>query len=337
MKILLYGENWNGTHVDCISKILDEKKINYKIFDFFSILNRKTGNKISDKIYREIFYSQNERLINKLLVDEIDNFKPDVLLISKGINIFPETLCLFNKKSIMVLNWNPDDFFNKKNTSKHLTNSLNLFDYVFSARQHLFEEYKSAGIKNPIYLEWYYIPWLHKMPEKVDLPENKITFIGTFSKRRENLINSIDSSFPIDIWGSGWRFSNVKFKKHISLKEKVLSQSEFPDIISRSLINLNILTLENRDLTNLKLFEITASYGLLLTEFNEVTAQILKEDCIYYNAEDPVLMNEKIEHIFKSKSSNLYNEVRQNGFNRVMQNHHSIADRVNTLIDVINK
>ena len=337
MKILLYGENWNGTHVDCISKILKERKIDYKIFDFFSIINRRTGNKISDKIYREIYYSQNERLVNKLLVDEIDNFKPDVLLISKGINIFPETISLYNKMSIKVLNWNPDDFFNKNNSSKHLLNSLSLYDYVFSARKHLFDEYKLAGIKQPVYLEWYYIPWLHKMPEKVYVPENKITFIGTFSKRRENIINSIYSSFPIDIWGSGWRFSNVRYKKNISLKEKILSQSDFPDVISRSLINLNILTFENRDLTNLKLFEITASYGLLLTEFNEVTEQIFKEDCIYYNAEDPVLMNEKIELIFKDKSRDLYSNVRQNGFNRVMQNHYSIADRVNTLIDVIKK
>lgn len=337
MKILLYGENWSGTHVDCISKVLLKQNIKFKIFDFFKILNRKIGGKITNKIYRKLFYYQNEILINKLLVNEIENFKPDVLLISKGINIFPETIILFKNRSIQVINWNPDDFFNNHNTSKHLLNSLSLYDYVFSARQHLFDEYKSAGIKKPIYLEWYYIPWLHKMSEKLDNVENKITFIGTYSKRRETIINSIDRSFPIEIWGAGWGFSNVRFKKHISLKNKVLSQSDFPNIISRSLINLNILTLENRDLTNLKLFEITASFGLLLTEYNEITNGILKENCFYYNANDHVRMNEKIESIFNKNNNELICEQRQNGFNRIVQNHHSITDRVGTLIDTITK
>ena len=37
MKILLYGENWEGTHVDCISKALDKRLFPYDPpVDFFA-------------------------------------------------------------------------------------------------------------------------------------------------------------------------------------------------------------------------------------------------------------------------------------------------------------
>ncbi len=333
MRILLYGENWEGTHVNCIAEVLKELNINYKIFDFYKILNTQIRFDILNKVVRKLFYSQNEAKINSLLLNEINIFKPDILFISKGINIYPETLKVFRDKSIIIANWNPDDFFNKFNSSKNLLNSLELYDFVFSARKHLFDEYKIKGIKNPIYIEWYYIPWLHNKRHITLNLQEKITFIGTFSKRREEVINSIQVDRPIEIWGSGWQFSSLRYKKNILLKNKVLNQNEFPEIISSSLINLNILTLENRDCTNLKLFEITASNGLLLTEQNDVTQRILGSNSVYYNYNNVLEFNDVIEDIFNPYKFEYYNEIRNNGYFNVVNTNNTINDRV---FDIIN-
>lgn len=334
-KILLYGEYWDGTHVECISRVLNQKNICFKIFDFFKIISPFENPNIFQKAIRKINYKKNENIINLLLCKEIDLFKPTILLISKGVNIYPETLLSFSKKGILITNWNPDDFFNPNNSSIHLLNSLELFDIVFSARKHLFPEYINKGIKNPKYLEWYYIPWLHKSPLINEKPKDVITFIGTYSKRRESIISNIDNQFKIEIWGSGWNTTNLRFKKNIIIHNQILNQNQFPNYISRSKINLNILTKENRDLTNLKLFEITASGGLLLTENNSTTKELLQNNCLYYDHDNIDEFNNTLQMIFDHKNHNYIQDFRLKGTKYIINNNFSINDRVEELLNYL--
>ena len=330
MKILLYGESWEGSHVDIISKVLNKNQISNMIFDFYSYLNFNTGSYFGDKILRRIFYFFNEYRINIFLMSFIHSYEPTDILISKGVNIYPSTLSKIKKLKIKIYNWNPDDFFNKKNSSRHLKKSFEFYDVVFSARKHLFNEYYNKGFTKMIYLEWYYIPWLHKLSNGSKIRRN-ITFIGTKSSRREKIIEAIDDKFLIDVWGSGWNFSKLKAKNNINIKQKVLSQKDFPEIISSSFVNLNILTVENRDYTNLKIFEITASGGLILTEDNVQSREILGESGFYYNEEN---INSILNEIFEMDIDE-YKSRRMLLVNHVLNNSNSIVDRVNELINSI--
>lgn len=335
MKLLLYGENWEGTHVDCISKVLVDRNVDHQIFDFYKLIYPNYKNRILNKIFREINYSRNEKLVNQLFLKKFHEYKPDVVLISKGVNIFPETLFEIKKSSAQILNWNPDDFFNKFNNSRHLLSSLDLYDTVFSARKHLFDEYRDKGIKNPVYLDWYYIPWLHKKISSADLTDEKITFIGTISKRREHIIDAIDERFSIEIYGSGWQYSKLKRKNNITVNQ-VLKQSDFPSIISNSRVNLNIITKENRDETNLKIFEITACNGFLLSDYTETSAEIIKQEseCCFYDFEKKSDLNRQIEKIFGYTKSD-YDKIRDSGFSRITNNHNSIYDKTDFILQYL--
>ena len=335
-RFLLYGEYWEGTHIDCISKILKSQNINCEIFNFYPFIHKQFGNRVFNAIYRRSFYTKNEKTINVELLNKINSYKPDVLLISKGVNIFPETLLTIKNKSIIILNWNPDDFFNKNNSSNHILNSLPIYDYVFSARTHLFDEYRSKGIKNPIYLDWYYIPWLHKKPENILEEKKKITFVGTYSKRREQIIDSIKTIYPIEIWGDQWQFSKLRHKKNIFVKSKSLSQKDFPNVMSQSTLNLNILTLENRDVTNLKTFEIPASYGLMLTEYTPEMKNILGDNCFYYYPNIVNNISDEISKIFSNHTMNKLREIRHESYNSIINGGHDIGKRVDLIIKSIN-
>ncbi len=335
-RILLYGEFWEGTHVDCVSKILNRKEIDNEIFNFYPILNKQFGNRVLNAIYRKSFYKENEIKINKELLIRIEEYKPDVLFISKGVNIFPETLLTIKKKSIIIINWNPDDFFNCYNSSKHIINSLPIYDYVFSARAHLFDEYRAKGIKNPIYLEWYYIHWLHKKPIVNLEIQKKITFVGTYSKRREKILDSIISRYPLEIWGDQWQFSKLKRKKNTIIHNKALTQIQFPEVMSQSLLNLNILTLENRDLTNLKIFEIPASYGIMLTEYTNKINEILNNNCFYFKPDISEDLSNSISKIVTDFNIDDLKYMRQMSHESIINGNNDISHRVSDILQQIN-
>lgn len=337
MRILLYGENWEGTHVDNVARILREKNVDHKIFDFFKMLSYHTPINIANRVLRRLFYKRNERLINKRLIEEINIYQPVVLLISKGVNIFPETLRTFKERSILVVNWNMDDFFNKLNSSQHLLASLGIYDYVFSPRPQMFDAYYAAGIKKIIFSESYYVPWLHKKPDHPGKLERRISFVGSYSKRRERVIEAIDSIYPIEIWGAGWGLSSLRTKKNIDIRNEVMKQADFPEMISKSLVNLNILTIENNDLTNLKVFEITACDGLLLTDYNEYTESILMDGALYYTPFKENELNEKLAYIFDPANMEEVRRIRDKGHAIIMNGHNTINDRVDIVLDVITK
>lgn len=328
MKILLYGENWQGTHVNAISIVLSRMEVDNQIFDFYNYLNFRFKNRLLNRILRKLSLPLNEYLLNKDFLEKLITYRPNVIIISKGVNIYPSTFKKINSLNIKVANWNPDDFFNQKNSSRHLRKSYYLYDIVYSAREHLFNDYLSRGFKKIIYLEWYYIPWLHKFKDVTDL-KRKITFIGTRSNRREKILMSIKENYNIEIWGSGWSNSTLKNKPNIVIRNEILKQRDFTEIISNSLINLNILTVENQDFTNLKIFEITACGGFILTEDNLKSRDLLNNYGFYYNEMN---INLKIEQIFKLNFS-VWNYIRNKTSNFIVDNNNSINDRVYKLLE----
>lgn len=327
MKVLLYGEYWEGTHVDSISIALNSMDIPNVIFNFYEYLNYTTSSTLINKILRRVFYYLNESRINNYFLEVVYKENPTAIIISKGLNIYPKTLKKIKKLGITICNWNPDDFFNKKNSSIHLSRSFKLYDIVFSARKHLFKEYYAHGFNRMIYLDWYYIPWLHK-PQDILKINKKISFIGTRSSRREKIMDSINDSFIIEIWGSGWNFSSLKSKPNVHIKNKFLSQKDFPQIISNSLVNLNILTIENRDVTNLKIFEIVASGGLILTEDNIQSREILGDSAFYYNENN---LNAVLKQIFEMDFDEFISRKKSLA-DKVINSKNSINDRVSELL-----
>lgn len=329
MKILLYGELWEGTHIDSISKVLNKLNHENKAFNFYSYLNYNFKYELINKILRKTLRFSNRIRINRGLLNEINKFSPTVLLISKGIDIYPQTLLKIKEKNILIANWNPDDFFNSKNSNKNIINSLKIYDIVFSSRKHLFDEYRLNGIKNPTYLEWYFLPEYH-MRSKVDVKIiNKITFVGTYSKRRDQIINEIDSNNLIEIWGSGWNKSKVVSKSNVIYHRQILDQNKFSEVMQTSLINLNILTIENRDLTNLKIFEIVASGGILLTEKNKSSMEILGGNCFYFEGIQDI--NNMIS-VIKSLSKKELLEHKEKTYSRIIKGKNSIDDRVKEML-----
>ena len=91
-------------------------------------------------------------------------------------------------------------------------------------------------------------------------------------------------------------------------------------------------------MTNLKLFEITASYGLLLTEQSQTSLEILQKnkDCFYYDYNNLDNLNDTIAYIFKESNKYIINETKLNGYKTITNNSHSVEDRIDMVLSKLN-
>jgi spore maturation protein CgeB len=324
-KIVIYGENWTGTLPQLLHSSLKDRGFQVSLFDYSDIMPGIKNRTFIEKIMRRLFYKIYSELINIRFLKYINDKDPDIIIIVKGLDVKISTLKKIKKKSVKLINWNPDDFFNMKNSSKNLISSIVQYDLIISSRPHLFEKYYKFGANKMIFIDWYYIPDLHfPQNKKKDI---KISFVGSWSKYREEFIAKMGEGFVI--MGSGWEKSAPEFKKKHDVDPKILSQRKMSEVFERSCINLNILTPDNSDLTNLRFFEAPASGGLLLTEKNNASIRYLKnnEECLMYSSVD-----EAREIISKDID---FDKISKAGHMRILKDQHSFSDRVTEFLESI--
>jgi spore maturation protein CgeB len=321
-KILIYGENWAGTLPQLLYSDLKERGVKVDIFDYTDIMPGIKTRHFFQKIMRRIFYQVYGKKINNKFLHIVKSLNPDVIIIAKGLNLNLSTLLDIKKLGIKLVNWNPDDFFNMKNSNDNLINSINAYDLIVSSRPHLFDKYYAYGANKMLFIDWYYVPDLHfsKNFEKTI----KCSFVGSWSKYREEFVDSIGK--PFFIRGGGWEKSSIGFKKRHDVDSKILTQREMSKLFDMSEVNLNILTPDNEDLSNLRFFEVPASGGMLLTERNAHSLKYLKD-------KDECLMYSSVEEIRDLLDGDLnFRAIASLGMQRILNENHSFRDRVDLLL-----
>jgi hypothetical protein len=285
-KFIIYGEFWRGTLPALLSEELTLRNYSVLIFDYTKILPGIRIRNIIGRIKRRLFLRFYELLINRAFLAMAIKEGPCVLVICKGIHLWPKTIRLLSDAGYKLINWNPDDFFNEKNSSGNLIESLKYYDAIVSSRPHLFNEYLYAGIKRCIFIDWYYVPHIHYPRKQIN--KYGITFVGSWSSLREEFISKV--RYQVEVWGGGWENASAEFKLSNKIHMKIVSQDEMSLIFSSSKFNLNLITHENRDLSNLRFFEICASGGLLITERNTSSLSYLKDgiECLMYDSANDV-------------------------------------------------
>ncbi|MHB1620734.1 MAG: CgeB family protein [Sulfuricella sp.] len=324
-KFLIFGEFWQGTLPSLLESELRQRGYDVKIFDFTKIVPGISDRAIINRIKRRIFLAWYERQVNVRFIEYANKEKPDYIIVSKGLNLWPETVISLQQIGAKLINWNPDDFFNAKNTNPNLLGGFKHYDLIVSSRPHLFDEYRERGAKQLLFIDWYYVPELHH-PRHNQFKYNLI-FVGSWSPLREKFISKLQT--PVVIWGGGWERSSGRFKAAYQVNAKIISQGEMSSIFSSSKYNLNLITHENRDLSNLRFFEVCASGGLLITERNESSTSYLidGEDCLMYNTPEDV--NRILANSFDLST------IAQSGYQKITNGKNSFSDRVGQLLEAL--
>lgn len=321
-KIVIYGENWLGTLPKLLNDELVRRGYDVVHFDFTDILPGIKHRSFIQRVQRILLNQFYVNEIQKAFCRIIDHERPDLVIIAKGLHIKQQTLKYIKDNGTLLVNWNPDDFFNMKNSSELLIKSMPYYDLIVSSRDHLFDKYKEYGANQLLFLDWYYVPELHF--DHGLTHDINVSFVGSWSPNREEFISKIDR--PLMIWGGGWEKSQSNFRKKHHVNKVILSQIEMSKVFNRSRFNLNLLTNENSDYTNLRFFEVPASKGLLLTERNQHSIKLLQDgkECLMFESVKDV--NSVLNNSYD------YNSIAKSGYKRIIADSHSFSDRVQTLL-----
>ena len=217
MKILIYGENyWYGI-APPLKSVFETLGHVVDLFDWTSFLYRSKEVNLKNRIFDKLFKQKVMKAINKYFIKQIENIKYDFILVLQGVALLPETVLFAKKYCKNIANWNIDDFFNSKTKIfKYNLNSFNKYDCIFSVRKHLFARYLQQGAKRVEHLLWFYYPEKQYRvtvpPEEVDKWGSDISFLGTWSKHRENVLLNL-KGFNLKIWGNYWNRAQKQFKK----------------------------------------------------------------------------------------------------------------------------
>ena len=305
-----------------------------EIFDWTRFLYSSGVNNLKNRIMDRLLFLRIAYKINNALQLFLKNKKFDLILVTKGLHLYPETVAAFGNYAAKTANWNPDDFFNPINSCAYLQEAFSKYDCILTPRRHLIEEYQMLGAKRCEFIDWYYTPkYFQPLYRLGEIPsyENDIVFIGSWSKRREQLLNSL-MDYRVKVYGGSWKWASSAFKKRVCCLPPLYNK-EMCAVLARSRINLNILTRENRDTTNLRNFEIPASGAFQLSERSVEILRLFEEgkeiECFSNEAE----LESKCSYFLANDG--LRREIAAKGYCKVVSAKNTPLDRARQILETV--
>lgn len=298
--------------------------------------------KISDKILNRFFPSKNifYDKLNKHLNEEVDKIKPEIILIFKGMEIYPSTLNLWKKQGILLTNYNPDHPFiieSRGGGNKNVTNSVGLYHHHFCYSLDLCDQ-----IRDKFNIPTTFLPFGFELTdglyEEVATSDevNRVCFIGNPDQQRVDSISRILSSgISVDVFGHHWDKTSIKKRNNVNIFPAVGGR-DFWFNMRRYRVQLNIFRKHNIGSHNMRTFEIPAVGGLQLTPFSAEQAQFFKpEEEVFFYRSDEEMMSQinKMLDLNESDSS----LIRQNARKRSIVSDYSYSNRARLMSETLSK
>jgi len=310
MKVLIVGNYWHGSlEASCLHAF---KKLGCDVhsFDFigeYNKINPFSSNKYINRLTGILFYSQ----LNKKLLDCIKTREPELVLVIKGMLIFPDTLKEIRESTNVVLfNFNPDNPFNtnKGASNESVRKSIPLYDCYFIWGKFLMPKLKEKGAKCVEYLPFAYDPDCH-YPSSVSDSEkgiygNDVVFIGTWDKEREKLLEDI-AHYDLAIWGNSWGKLKIGSPLKKKWKKKTAIGEEFAKVCNSSKIILNFIRKQNGNAHNMRTFEVPACNGLMLATRTDEQCEFFEEDKEIVCFNTPEELKKKIDFLLSNEALRL--------------------------------
>jgi spore maturation protein CgeB len=276
-----------------------------------------------------------------LLIAKTGAFRPQIVLILKGLHISRFDLIELRKYGCWVCNVNHDDFFsaNQNNWSVHQRGAIPHYDYLFTTREVNVEEVSRLN-PNVEFFPFAFYPQIHRpvyvSPGNVEKWACDVVFVGTYERHRaqmlENLVRS--SSFKLVIHGGLWGRLPFWSPLRKCLGHSDLRFDELSMAIGCASVALGFLRKDNRDDYTQRTFEIPACGGVFLAERTDRHLSYYKEgaEAEFFDPGSVSELGEKIARLLREPERREL--IRNAGRAALLRGKHTYKDRLERLLEV---
>lgn len=333
LSVLIYGSFAKGALEHQF--LLNFKKLDIEVYNFDSsafIYKNTIIYKLSRRITPRLYYN----FINIELLKVLNEIKPKVLLVFKGMELFPETLKEIKERKILLCNYNPDHpfiYYSSGSGNSYVKDSINIYDIYFS-----FSKEITAKLKKIYNIYSYWIPFGYSDSYNPSIQSNSdIIFIGAWDLERELFLEySSIANLKIygpPIWAKKIRSKDLKVK----LQNIEPYENEYNSLTNRALASINLLRPQNltEKSHNMRTFEIPGYGGLQITNRTEEHLELFEEnkEIILFDSKDE--FKEKVLEINNNKIDIL--KLKKNARLRCQRSNYSYFYRVTEIYNIITR
>jgi spore maturation protein CgeB len=257
MRILVAGSEEVWAMEKFYTKHLADAGAEVKVIPIQSMFYRYYYKNILHKLLHKAGLSKIYSEIAAAVKKTIEEWRPDVLWVFKGMEIGPELLQWARTKGIKLVNYNPDSpflFSGKGSGNDNITASIGCYDLHLTYDRNI-----QARIRGEYGIPCSILPFGFELREEVYAECTrqqeivKICFLGNPDDHRAAFITRLADSSAIDVYGEGWQ----RFVSHrnVTIHAPVYND-EFWKTLHRYRIQLNLMRPHNLDSHNMRSFEV---------------------------------------------------------------------------------
>lgn len=278
--------------------------------------------------------------INRDILDECINIKPDLVFIYRGTHIYPKTIKKIKEKTgCKVFGYNNDDPFSSsypKYFWRHYRNGIKYYDHIFSYRYKNIDDYKAISYEKVSLLRSYYLKDKNFYMDDLKTEKYKcdVIFIGHFEDdgRDEAIKLLIENGVDIKLYGTTWeksKYYNYFVKK---LGNILPLYDNYNLALNSAKIALVFLSKKNNDTYTRRCFEIPATKTMMMAEYTDDLNSMFKErkESEYFRDKNELL--EKVKYYLANEEK--IKEIGENGYRRLLDDGHEIVDRCKEVLKV---
>jgi spore maturation protein CgeB len=304
MKILLLGAFGKGALEHFYVNGLKAQTNEIATYDiaspYYTSISRSVIHKGVNKVMPGLFFMP----INKELERFVSGKFFDVILVFKGLTLFPETISLLKQHARILCCYNPDHpfkFFSEGSGNKNILQCIPLYDIYLTYSVRI-----AADLRKLYKVNAHTIPFgydntnvVNTVAPKDDI-KDKWLFIGAYDKERASFLHRLAVK-NLRIYGdSKWRsrtLSSTMLKA--AYGNRSIYDEEYKAYVSMSGGVINLLRQQNIEESshNMRTFEVPGYGGLLIANRTEEQLSFFEEDreAIYFDTIEE--LNDKLHYL----------------------------------------
>ena len=276
--------------------------------------------------------------INCQLLEAVNSFKPQVVWVFKGMEIFPESLKKIKTMGVKLVNFNGDSpfiFSGKGSGNKNVSESVGLYDLQLTYNSAVKKE-----IEDRFKMSVSILPFGYDIEEELyetccnEKEILRVCFLGNPDEYRAAFLQQLaEKGVPLTLYGNNWK----KFVQHPSVE---IHAAVYADacwkVLRRYRVQLNLMRPHNPDTHNMRTFELGGVGAIQLAPATADHMHYFKpgeELFIYKDLDDCVKQINKILAMDKAAAGT----IRVNARNRSLHSGYSYKARSQQALQDIKK